>query len=104
MDHVAAARKPQEPAQHLRPGGRVRWFICGLLVFATTVNYIDRQVIGILKPTLEQELHWREADFGWVVFAFQCSYTLMMPLAGRIMDCLGTRAGYAIAVLVWSLA
>jgi len=103
MDRVAAVRKAPDPAQELRPGGRVRWIICGLLFFATTVNYIDRQVIGILKPTLEHELNWREADYGWIVFSFQCAYALMMPVAGRIVDWLGTRIGYAAAVLVWSL-
>ncbi|HZU28349.1 MAG TPA: MFS transporter [Bryobacteraceae bacterium] len=84
--------------------GHVRWFICGLLFFATTVNYVDRQVIGILKPTLERELHWSEANYGWVVFAFQCAYALMMPFAGRLIDRIGTRLGYALAVLVWSAA
>ncbi|MDQ6707440.1 MAG: hypothetical protein M3Z85_15870 [Acidobacteriota bacterium] len=51
----------------------MRWYIRGLLFFATTVNYIDWQVLGILKPALERELGWREADFGWIVFSFQCA-------------------------------
>src|SRR5579884_2082415 len=84
--------------------GHVRWYICGLLFFATTVNYVDRQVIGILKPTLERELHWSESDDGWIVFAFQCAYALMMPFVGRLIDRIGTRLGYALAVLVWSAA
>jgi ACS family hexuronate transporter-like MFS transporter len=84
--------------------GHVRWYICGLLFFATTVNYVDRQVIGILKPTLERELHWNEASYGWVVFAFQCAYALMMPFVGRLIDRIGTRLGYALAVVVWSAA
>jgi ACS family hexuronate transporter-like MFS transporter len=84
--------------------GHVRWAICGLLFFATTVNYMDRQVLGILKPVLAREQGWNEAEFGWVVFAFQCAYALMMPIAGRVIDYLGTRIGYALAVLVWSLA
>jgi ACS family hexuronate transporter-like MFS transporter len=87
-----------------RPIRNLRWYICGLLFFATTVNYIDRQVLGILKPVLEHELGWREADFGWVVFAFQFAYATMMPIAGRMIDWLGTRIGYALAVVVWSLA
>jgi MFS transporter, ACS family, hexuronate transporter len=82
----------------------LRWYICGLLFFATTVNYVDRQVLGILKPVLERELGWSEKDFGWVVFAFQCAYAIMMPIAGRVIDWLGTRVGYAVAVVVWSLA
>jgi ACS family hexuronate transporter-like MFS transporter len=81
----------------------LRWYICGLLFFATTVNYVDRQVIGILAPTLERELGWSESDFGWVVFAFTLAYALMMPVAGRIMDWLGTRIGYVLAVFVWSM-
>lgn len=87
-----------------KPAGHLRWMICGLLFFATTVNYIDRQLIGILKPVLSQELHWRESDYGWIVFSFQCAYALMMPIAGRLLDRLGTRLGYAVAVSVWGLA
>ena len=75
-----------------------------MLFFATTVNYIDRQVLSILKPTLMGELHWSESDYGWIVFSFQCAYALMMPAAGRLIDKLGTRLGYALAVIVWSLA
>jgi ACS family hexuronate transporter-like MFS transporter len=82
----------------------LRWYVCGLLFWATTVNYIDRQVLGILKPVLARELGWNEANYGWVVFAFQCAYAVMMPIAGRLLDWLGTRAGYALAVLVWSAA
>jgi ACS family hexuronate transporter-like MFS transporter len=82
----------------------LRWYICGLLFFATTVNYIDRQVLGLLKPILEKELGWTESSYGWIVFAFQLAYALMMPLAGRAIDYLGTRLGYLIAVIVWSIA
>jgi len=85
-------------------GTKLRWSICGLLFFATTVNYVDRQVLGILKPVLEKELGWTEQDYGWVVFTFQLAYALMMPFAGRAMDWLGTRIGYALAVMVWSAA
>ncbi len=86
------------------PRANLRWTICGLLFFATTVNYIDRQVLGILKPALQRELGWHESDYSWVVFAFQCAYAVMMPVAGRIIDWLGVRLGYALAVVVWSLA
>jgi ACS family hexuronate transporter-like MFS transporter len=81
-----------------------RWYVCGLLFFATTVNYIDRQVLGLLKPVLEKELGWSEANYGWIVFAFQTAYALMMPFAGRLLDWVGTRLGYAVAVTFWSLA
>jgi ACS family hexuronate transporter-like MFS transporter len=83
---------------------RLRWYICGLLFFATTVNYVDRQVLGLLKPALEKEFGWREADYGWIVFAFQLAYALMMPFAGRLIDWAGTRVGYAVAVALWSAA
>ena len=63
-----------------------RWTICALLFVATTINYIDRQVLGILKPVLEKDLGWREAEYGWIVFGFQFAYALMMPFAGRFMD------------------
>jgi ACS family hexuronate transporter-like MFS transporter len=85
-------------------GTNLRWSICGLLFFATTVNYVDRQVLGILKPVLEHDLHWTETDYGHIVLFFQLAYALMMPIAGRLMDWLGTRLGYAIAVAVWSTA
>jgi ACS family hexuronate transporter-like MFS transporter len=83
---------------------RLRWYICGLLFFATTINYVDRQVLGLLKPALEKELGWREADYGWIVFAFQLAYALTMPFAGRLIDWAGTRLGYAVAVSLWSVA
>lgn len=95
------------PSGSIEPGssrGYVRWSICALLFFATTVNYIDRQVIAILKPTLQHDLHWNEKDFGWIVFAFSSAYAAAMPFAGRLIDRLGARIGYAIAIIVWSLA
>ena len=88
----------------MKKAGHVRWIVCGLLFFATTVNYIDRQVLGILKPLLAKDLHWTESDYGWIVSAFQFAYAMMMPVAGRIIDRLGTRLGYALAVVVWSAA
>jgi len=84
--------------------GYFRWVICGLLFFATTINYIDRQVIGILKPTLQQQLGWSEVDYGDIVFAFQLAYAVGLLLAGRMMDRLGTKLGYAVAIIVWSIA
>jgi ACS family hexuronate transporter-like MFS transporter len=85
-------------------GLRLRWYICGLLFFATTINYIDRQVLGLLKPVISRELHWTEADFGWIISAFQAAYAIMMPVAGRLVDWIGPKRGYAIAVIFWSLA
>lgn len=101
------ASKPsisESAASGIAPAGRLRWYICGLLFYATTVNYVDRQVLGLLKPVISKELGWNESDFGWVVFAFQGAYALMLPIAGRVIDWLGTRIGYALAVVVWSCA
>lgn len=84
--------------------GWFRWVICALLFFAATVNYIDRQVIGILKPTLQQQFGWSEMDYADIVFAFQIAYAIGLVLAGRMMDRLGTRLGFSIAIVIWSLA
>jgi ACS family hexuronate transporter-like MFS transporter len=89
------------------PGSRVgsfRWVVCGLLFAATTINYIDRQVLGILAPDLQHEIGWSELDYGRIVIAFQLSYAVMMLLWGRILDRIGTKLGLAIAVAWWSLA
>src|SRR5574338_82138 len=89
------------------PGARrgyVRWGVCALLFFAVTINYIDRQVIGILKPTLQAQFGWTEIDYGDIVFAFQVAYAIGFALAGRRIDRVGARRGYAIAIIIWSLA
>src|ERR1044071_891456 len=84
--------------------GRVRWTICGLLFLAATINYIDRQVIGILKPTLQAQFGWTEIDYGDIVFAFQAAYAIGFIFAGRLMDRIGTKLGFALALLLWSVA
>lgn len=81
-----------------------RWTICALLFFATTINYIDRQVIGILKPELSLQLGWNEIAYGNIIMAFQASYAAGLVIAGSLMDGLGTRRGYAFALALWSLA
>ena len=84
--------------------GYFRWVICALLLLAATVNYIDRQVIGILKPTLQLEFGWSEMDYADIVFAFQLAYAAGLLMAGRLIDRLGTRVGFAIAIVIWSVA
>lgn len=84
--------------------GRYRWVICALLFFALTINYVDRQVLGVLKPHLEVELGWSETDYANIVFWFQAAYALSLLCFGRIMDWIGTRWGLAVAITVWSLA
>ncbi len=87
-----------------RPRGNVRWVICALLFFATTINYIDRQIIGILKPTLQGELGWSETDYGNIVFWFQAAYAIGLLACGPLIDRIGSRLGYAGAIAIWSLA
>jgi ACS family hexuronate transporter-like MFS transporter len=84
--------------------GYYRWGICALLFFAATINYIDRQVIGILKPTLQTEIGWTEVQYSWVVFSFQAAYAIGLLLVGGLMDRLGTRKGFSIAIVFWSIA
>jgi len=84
--------------------GSYRWVICGLLFLAATLNYVDRQVIGFLKPTLQTEFGWTEMDYADIVFAFQVAYAIGLLAAGRMMDRLGTRLGFSVAIVIWSLA
>ena len=81
-----------------------RWRIVALLFFATTINYIDRQVIGILKPFIADDLGWGEADYGYIVTAFQIAYAIGLITTGRFLDKYGTRVGYLWAIIIWSIA
>ena len=91
-------RKPEERS------GRIRWFVCALLFFATTTNYMDRQVLGILAPLLQKDLHWTEQSYGNMIACFTFAYGLAYLLAGRVIDRLGTRKGYGIFVAIWSVS
>ncbi|MEO8416075.1 MAG: MFS transporter [Ginsengibacter sp.] len=84
--------------------GRYRWTICSLLFFATTINYLDRSVISLLKPYLEVQFKWTEADYSYIVMSFQVSYAIGMIFVGRFIDRVGTKLGYALSTLAWSLA
>jgi ACS family hexuronate transporter-like MFS transporter len=84
--------------------GKYRWTICGLIFFATTINYLDRQVISLLKSVFTEELHWNDADYSNVEIAFKFFYAFGMLGAGRIIDKLGTKIGYALATGLWSVA
>jgi ACS family hexuronate transporter-like MFS transporter len=86
------------------PLGRYRWVICALLFFATTINYMDRQVLGLLAPVLQREIGWNEIQYGNIVAAFQAAYAVGLLIIGGLIDRLGTRIGYALAIAVWSLA
>ncbi len=83
--------------------GKYRWTVCALLFFATTVNYLDRQVLSLLKTTLEHEFNWTNSDYANITSVFQFVYAVSMLFAGRIVDKLGTKWGYAWAIIVWSL-
>lgn len=83
--------------------GNYRWTICALLFFATTVNYLDRQVLSLLKPHLEEIFGWTNSDYADIAAVFQFTYAISMLFAGRIIDKLGTKKGYAWAIVVWSI-
>ena len=84
--------------------GKYRWSVVALLFFATTINYIDRQVLGMLKPVIADEINLSEADYGYIVSAFQAAYAIGLLFIGRLIDRFGTRISYALAIAVWSLA
>ena len=84
--------------------GKFRWTIVALVFFATTINYIDRQVIGILAPLLQTEIGWNDIDYGYIVMAFTGAYAIGLLLVGRLIDVFGTKKGYAGALTGWSFA
>jgi ACS family hexuronate transporter-like MFS transporter len=81
-----------------------RWRICALLFFATTINYLDRQVLGLLKPDLAARFHWTETEYGYMVAVFTACYAFGLILSGKLIDRFGVKVGYGVCVLVWSLA
>jgi ACS family hexuronate transporter-like MFS transporter len=85
-------------------GTRYKWTICALLFVATTINYVDRQVLGILAPTLQRELRWSETDYGDIVSWFSLTYAFGFLVMGRVIDWIGVRRGLAAAVVAWSVA
>jgi ACS family hexuronate transporter-like MFS transporter len=97
--------KPGKGVRHAAaPAGGYRWVVCGLLFFATTINYVDRQILGILAGTLEKEIGWTESQYGLIITAFQASYAAGLLGFGGILDRIGTRAGYLFSVALWSVA
>lgn len=84
--------------------GNIRWFMLSLVFLATTINYLDRQVMGLLKPVLEKEFIWDEKDYSYIVMAFTTTYAIGYLAMGRFIDRVGTKIGYAVSLIVWSLA
>lgn len=84
--------------------GNYRWFVCAMLFAATTINYLDRQILGLLKPGLEKIFDWTETDYSYIVMAFTACYALGQLFYGKVIDRIGTRLGYIISVSVWSVA
>lgn len=97
-------RDPAIASNGAGTAGHVRWLICALLFFAATVNYMDRQVIGLLKPTLQLQLGWSEIGYSRIIIAFQVAYGLSLLFIGKWIDRIGTRVGFAVAVLFWSVS
>src|ERR1700741_141425 len=82
--------------------GNYRWGICSLLFMATTINYLDRAVISLLRPYISKDLHWNDADYANVEIAFKVAYSIGLLCAGRLIDRLGTKMGYFFSTLLWS--
>jgi ACS family hexuronate transporter-like MFS transporter len=101
MENVNTSR---HNVPHTTMSGRYRWTICALLFFATTINYMDRQILGILAPVLQAEIHWSEAQYGLIVTAFQAAYALGLLIFGWFIDRYGTKIGYAVSIAGWSIA
>jgi ACS family hexuronate transporter-like MFS transporter len=92
------------PEGAVAKAGHYRWTICALLFLATTMNYVDRQILGLLAPILQKSIGWNELQYGYIVTAFQAAYALGLLVMGRLIDRLGARIGYAASIAVWSLS
>jgi ACS family hexuronate transporter-like MFS transporter len=101
---LTASAQPMSSPEGRSSVGRVRWIICLLLFFATTINYMDRQVIGILAPNLQRIVGWSDVQYGYIVTAFQGAYAIGLLGMGWLIDRVGTRIGYALCIFLWSLS
>src|SRR5258708_33777952 len=87
-----------------RPASNYRWIICGMLFAITTINYMDRNILGVLNPTIQGDLHFTETDFGNIIFFFSIAYAIGYACMGWLIDKVGIRLGLAAADVRWSLA
>lgn len=101
MERQAATARAASAGSPIK---NLRWYICALLFFATVVNYIDRQVLGTLAPELQQKIGWTESEYSQIVIAFQLAYALMFLVWGGVLDRIGVKLGFTIALIVWSIA
>jgi ACS family hexuronate transporter-like MFS transporter len=102
IEHEVVGTEVHDPG--FQKLGSIRWRICALLFFANTINYMDRQVLGVLAPLLQTKIGWNEVQYGYIVEAFQAAYALGLLVVGGIIDAIGVRLGYALAIGLWSLA
>jgi MFS family permease len=101
---MSQALKYQQELPSLKSSGRFRWIICGLLFFATTINYMDRQILSLLKPILDNQMGWTNEQFGAINSAFQGAYAIGGLLFGWLVDRIGSKIGYTLSITGWSLA
>ena len=101
---ASAGSEPAGSASPTDSTGKYRWTICALLFFATTINYVDRQVLSLLAKTLETSIGWNDIQYSNITSAFTAAYAIGLLLAGSLMDRIGTRRGFAAAISLWSVA
>lgn len=102
--HDPEVSVPSTTAAAAKPAGSYRWIVCALLFFATTINYVDRQILALIKPVLDRQLGWSEIEYSHVFVAFQASYAVGLLGFGWFVDRFGTKLGYAVSIAAWSLA
>jgi MFS transporter, ACS family, hexuronate transporter len=101
---MAHEMKVEQAVSSVTTTGNYRWMVCALLFFATTINYMDRQILSLLKPILDNQLHWTNEEFGAINGAFQGAYAVGALLFGYLVDRIGSKIGYALSIAGWSLA
>ena len=95
---------PSISSDSFQPATNYRWIVCALLFFATMINFIDRQILGLIKPILDEQLHWTNEQFGYTNAFFQLSYAVSLLIFGWVVDRFGTKIGYGVSIVAWSMA